>query len=281
MVITPISHFKYKSRSTLKVKARTDFISEDESAATETKRELAKAKTRRALLKSALRLYRLEGACGMSMNKVAKGAGIAQPSFYNHFASLEALQQELSAQLKENYLSPMRMAWIDMLKDYPSLTKAQFNKRCQHCLNMIFDAAFQNIALFQRLIEDRLRFAPSIKEQDLSGEYLLTDDSPNLALVNKDPLNKDLMNKGLGNLMTEIQEEWTAIFMQGLALSERSFDRSEVNLCVDTAAAQVHELIVGCHQQRYTRQQAIAMLSKNFDALFGQFFKTEWQEMSG
>ena len=264
----------------MKVKARTDFISEGESAATETKRELAKAKTRRALLKSALRLYRLEGACGMSMNKVAKGAGIAQPSFYNHFASLEALQQELSAQLKENYLSPMRMAWIDMLKDYPSLTKAQFNERCQHCLNMIFDAAFQNIALFQRLLEDRLRFAPSIKEQNLSDEYLLTEDSPNLALVNKDSVNKDLMNKGLGNLMTEIQEEWTAIFIQGLALSERSFDRSEVNLCVDTAAAQVHELIVGCHQERYSRQQAIAMLSKNFNALFGRFFITEWQEVS-
>lgn len=254
----------------MEVKSRTDFISKGESAVTDTKRELAKAKTRRALLKSALHLYRLEGACGMSMNKVAKGAGIAQPSFYNHFASLDALQQELSAQLKDNYLSPMRMAWIDMLKDYPILTKAQFNERCQHCLNMIFDAAFQNIALFQRLLEDRLRFDTSIKEQ-----YLSNDRSKNPAQE-----NNSLSNKGLGNLMTEIQEEWTAIFMQGLALSECSFERSEVNLCVDTATAQVHELIVGCHQERYTRQQAISMLSTNFDTLFGRFFITEWQEVS-
>ena len=57
----------------------------------ESKRDLAKAQTRRALLKSALHLYSQEGAQGMSMNKVAKGAGIAQPSFYNHFASLDAL----------------------------------------------------------------------------------------------------------------------------------------------------------------------------------------------
>ncbi|CAN6959436.1 MULTISPECIES: TetR/AcrR family transcriptional regulator [Psychrobacter] len=260
----------------MKANAKTDFISADDSATTETKRELAKAKTRRALLKSALQLYRVEGACGMSMNKVAKGAGIAQPSFYNHFASLEALQQELGAQLKENYLSPMRMAWIDMLKDYPRLTKAQFNERCQHCLNMIFDAAFQNIALFQRLLEDRLRFAPSIKEQDLLNECLLTSDSKNPAQE-----NNSLLDKGLGNLMTEIQEEWTAIFIKGLSLSGCSFERSEVNLCVDIAAAQVHELIVGCHQQRYSRQQAISMLSTNFDALFSQFFTTEWQEMSG
>ena len=77
----------------------------------ENKREQAKAKTRKALLKSALRLYSKEGAKGMSMNKVAKGAGIAQPSFYNHFASLGALETELSEQLKESYLAPLRSSW--------------------------------------------------------------------------------------------------------------------------------------------------------------------------
>ena len=160
------------------------------STKAESKRDLAKAKTRHALLKSALRLYSLEGACGMSMNKIAKGAGIAQPSFYNHFDSLEALQQELGAQLKDNYLTPMRMAWVDMLKDYAMLSKEAFNQRCQHCLTMIFAAAFQNIALFQRLMEDSLRF-------DLQAE-----------------------NKGLESLITEIREEWTKIFMQGLQSAE-------------------------------------------------------------
>ena len=208
----------------------------------ESKRELAKAKTRRALLKSALQLYSSEGAQGMSMNKVAKGAGIAQPSFYNHFDSLDALQNELSEQLKNNYLSHMRQAWVNMLKEYDSLSKEQFNQRCQQCLTMIFDSAFQNIALFQHLIEDRPRFYSS------AG------------------------NKGLGNLISEIQEEWTEIFIQGLLLSERSFERSDVNLCVDIAAAQVHELILGCHQQRYSRQQAISILSTNFDVLFISLF---------
>ena len=213
---------------------------------TESKREMAKAKTRRALLKSALRLYSLEGAQGMSMNKVAKGAGIAQPSFYNHFDSLDALQNELSAQLKDNYLSPMRLAWVDMLKDYDVLSKAQFNERCQQCLVMIFDSAFQNIALFQHLLEDRPRFTANIE-------------------------NQSSLNNGLGNLVTEIQEEWTEIFIQGLQLSNRSCERSVVNLCVDIAAAQVHELILGCHQQRYSRQQAIDTLSSSFDTLFAKF----------
>ena len=217
------------------------------AAPVESKRELAKAKTRRALLSSALQLYSEEGAQGMSMNKVAKGAGIAQPSFYNHFDSLDALEAELSEQLKDNYLSPMRMAWVNMLKDYDSLNNNQFNQRCQQGLTLIFDSAFQNIALFQHLIEDRPRFSPKVEQ-------------------------KERLHKGLGNLISEIQQEWTEIFTQGLLLSGRSFENSDVNLCVDMAAAQVHELILGCHQQRYSKQQAITILTINFKALFNNLF---------
>ncbi|WP_296243080.1 MULTISPECIES: TetR/AcrR family transcriptional regulator [unclassified Psychrobacter] len=216
----------------------------------ETKRELAKAKTRRALLKSALQIYSLEGACRMSMNKIAKGANIAQPSFYNHFDSLETLQNELSRQLKNNYLSPMRMAWVNMLKDYAALSKEAFHQRCEECLTLIFDAAFQNIALFQRLIEDSLR------------------------------VNSQTEPNGLVSLMTEIREEWTKIFIQGLEASDNNFSRSEVNLCVDMASAQVHELILGCHQGRYSRQQAIKILCTNLDGIFGSFFNDNEQAIS-
>lgn len=213
---------------------------------TESKRELAKAKTRYALLKSALQLYSREGAQGMSMNKIAKGAGIAQPSFYNHFDCLDSLQAELSDQLKSNYLSPMRQAWVSMLTDFDSLNHEQFNQRCQQCLAMIFDSAFQNIALFQHLIEDRPRFNADNQE-----------------------------HKGLGNLVPEIQQEWTEIFIQGLRLAGRNFEISKVNLYVDIATAQVHELILGCHQNRYTREQAISILSANFNGLFTDLFTTK------
>jgi TetR/AcrR family transcriptional regulator of autoinduction and epiphytic fitness len=194
-------------------------------------------------LSSALQLYSEEGAQGMSMNKVAKGAGIAQPSFYTHFDSLDALQSELSEQLKTNYLSPMRMGWVNMLKDYDLLNKEQFNQRCEQGLSLIFDAAFRNIVLFQRLIEDRNRVYTRLNNQSLEST-------------------------GLGNLITEIQQEWAGIFTQGIELSGRSVEHSDINLYVDMAAAQVHELILGCQQQRYSRQQAISILSNNLDALF-------------
>ncbi len=207
----------------------------------ESKRELAKAKTRYALLKSALNLYSAEGRQGLSMNKIAKGAGIAQPSFYNHFASVEALQDELCAQLKLNYLSPMRMAWVDLVKDFSSLDHETSLARSQECLSMIFDAAFLNIDLFQRLIEDRPRI-------------------------------QDNKHKGLGGLVIELQEEWSDIFMQGLSLSNLEVERQDVYLFVDMAAAQVHELILGCEAQRYSRPQAIKQLSENFKQLFISLF---------
>ena len=215
------------------------------SSPAESKRELAKAKTRRALLKSALHLYSAEGVQGMSMNKVAKGAGIAQPSFYNHFASLDALQNELSQQLKEKYFSPMRMAWVSMLKDYDSLNKQEFNQRCQQCLTMIFDSAFQNIGLFQHLMEDRPRISLVGIEQTANG---------------------------MSSLITDIQEEWSDIFIQGMELSGRTFELSNLNLCIDMATAQVHELILGCHQQRYSNDQAISMLCNSFNGLFMNLF---------
>lgn len=230
-------------------------------------RKLAKAQTRNAIMKSALRLYSSEGSAGMSMNKVAKGAGIAQPSFYNHFASLDELQQQLSARLKDNYLSPMRAAWITMIKDYAWLSETQFNQRCEQCLNHIFDAAFINIDLFQRLNEDRLRCGPTTK---LSTK-------PSLELSTKPRTENQLStSSGLSHLINEIQQEWTQIFVEGLMLSGCDFEASEVNLCVDIASAQVHELILGCHQQRYTRGQAITILCQNLNALFIRF----WQKHS-
>ena len=235
-------------------------------ASTTSPRKLAKAQTRNAIMKSALRLYSSEGSAGMSMNKVAKGAGIAQPSFYNHFASLDELQQQLSAQLKDNYLSPMRAAWITIIKDYAWLSETQFNQRCEQCLNHIFDAAFINIDLFQRLNEDRLRCGPTTK---LSTK-------PSLELSTKPRTENQLStSSGLSHLINEIQQEWTQIFVEGLTLSDCDFEASEVNLCVDIASAQVHELILGCHQQRYTRGQAITILCQNLNALFIRFWQKD------
>ncbi len=203
-------------------------------------RQRAKELTRKALRKSALSLYSEHGAQGISMNKVAKGAGIAQPSFYNHYPNLEALLEELRLQLKNNYMGPISTAVLSMLKDYDGLTIDQFKQQNHHCLELIFKAAFQDIRLFQHIMQDRTRF--------------------------------EVTNVGFGSLLIELQNEWSEVITQGLELSGRSFNLSFVHLCLDSASAQIHELIMGCHEKRYTQEQAITVLSKNLTALFVDLF---------
>ena len=203
-------------------------------------RQRAKELTRKALLKSALNLYSEYGVQGVSMNKVAKGAGIAQPSFYNHYPNLEALMEELRLQLKKNYMGPISIAVLSMLKDYDVLSIEQFKQQNRHCLELIFKATFQDIRLFQHIMQDRPRF-----------------DSP---------------AQGFGQLLIELQNEWSEVIIQGLELSGRTFNLSYVHLCLDSASAQIHELILGCHEQRYSQEQAITVLSKNLTALFVDLF---------
>lgn len=214
--------------------------------ADESKRQQAKAQTRKALLKSALKLYSQQGAKGLSMNKVAKGAGIAQPSFYNHFPNLDSLVQELSLQLQENYMGPLRIAVLGMLKDVDQLSPIQFRQQLQQCLQMIFNAAFQNIQLFQHVVEDRPRFQSD-------------------------------QTQGLGMLLVELQNEWTQVLKQGLALAGRQVPLTCVHLFVDSASAQIHELIMGCQEGRYSQDLAINSLSKNLAALFNQTFEEFFQ----
>jgi hypothetical protein len=79
----------------------------------------------------------------------------------------------------------------------------------------------------------------------------------------------------MSSLITDIQEEWSAIFVQGMELSGRTFELSNLHLCIDMATAQVHELILGCHQQRYSKDQAISMLCNSFNGLFMSLFNSK------
>jgi len=201
-------------------------------------RQQAKAHTRVALKKSALKLYSQQGANGVSMNKVAKGAGIAQPSFYNHFANLDELLEELRSELTERYMGPLRLAVVDMLSKVDQISDQQFKHLNRQFLRLIFDAAFQNITLFQHLIEDRPRF--------------------------------DAKNTGLAGMLLEVQDEWAQAFNQGLELSGRCVQASTLHLFLDSVSAQVHELILGCHGERYSQEQAIETLSSNIGKMFDE-----------
>ena len=71
-------------------------------------RSAAKAKTREKLLQAAVAILIEDGYAGFSMNKVAKRAGIAQPSFYAHFETTDQLLEGLAEDLIGRYLTPIQ-----------------------------------------------------------------------------------------------------------------------------------------------------------------------------
>ncbi|HEY8518404.1 MAG TPA: TetR/AcrR family transcriptional regulator [Candidatus Binatia bacterium] len=59
-------------------------------------REEAKLITRRRLLEAAARILREEGLAALTTGRVARDAGVAQPTFYVHFKDMDALLEALA-----------------------------------------------------------------------------------------------------------------------------------------------------------------------------------------
>ncbi len=62
-------------------------------------REEAKAESRRRLLDACLDLIETDGQVGLTTGKVARRAGLAQPTFYVHFADIDDLLESLLAEV--------------------------------------------------------------------------------------------------------------------------------------------------------------------------------------
>lgn len=58
-------------------------------------REKTKEATKQAIIRSAVNLISKDGFQSFTMNKITKGAGIAQPSFYVHFKNIAELLLEI------------------------------------------------------------------------------------------------------------------------------------------------------------------------------------------
>ncbi|MDX1692930.1 MAG: TetR/AcrR family transcriptional regulator [Ketobacteraceae bacterium] len=80
-------------------------------------REQAKAQTREKILLATVDTLVEEGVPGFSINKVAKRAGIAQPSFYVHFANVDELFEAVTEEAFTRYIEPMQKTLQEILKD--------------------------------------------------------------------------------------------------------------------------------------------------------------------
>ena len=80
-------------------------------------REESKAQTRARILDATLHTLVEEGVLGFSINKVAKRAGIAQPSFYVHFENLDELFAAVTDEAQAQYIEPMQQTLKLLAKD--------------------------------------------------------------------------------------------------------------------------------------------------------------------
>lgn len=80
-------------------------------------REEAKAKTRQKIMEATFSTIVEEGIAGFSINKVAKRAGIAQPSFYVHFENTDELFDAVTDFALLRYIEPMQETLKTVLQD--------------------------------------------------------------------------------------------------------------------------------------------------------------------
>ena len=146
-------------------------------------RSVGKAKTREKLLRAAVEILIEDGYAGFSMNKVAKRAGIAQPSFYAHFENTDQLLEGLADDLLSRYLPTVQTAVHTMVMN----VKAD---DARPLVQQMFLLAFNVVRGQQRLV----RMVWAEREQRVSpfGERLRA-----LFIQIKDSWAKVLLETGL------------------------------------------------------------------------------------
>ncbi len=75
-----------------------------------------KAQTRARILDAAINTLIEEGYVGFSMNKIAKRAGIAQPSFYVHFENMDQLFEAMAENVAERFIRPLQEALVSVVQ---------------------------------------------------------------------------------------------------------------------------------------------------------------------
>lgn len=193
-------------------------------------RKEAKERTRKRLVESALKLLKEKGLAGVTMNQICRKAGIAQPSFYNHYPALYDLLTDVRSHMSRMYLEPAKECFLNQLALYE-----KGERPVEELLHVFFrhviDALLTDIEILKAVLADHY---------DQSGPA----------------------GGALGLIMGEIRDHWCS-FLNALAEGKSlNLTDMQMNLYVDSLSALSHELVLGCHEQRYGKSRAAeAMVS--------------------
>jgi len=221
-----------------------------QSNSTSTPRQVSKEQTRQRLIQAAHKLILEKGLAGLTMNQITRKAGIAQPSFYNHYSALSELIIDVRKLMAERYLSPLQdyfVKAIDTWKNQSTDTSdRQVNREALRTLNKNylsynFDILLRDINIFKVVLAD-------YHDQG------------------------SLLQSELGKLIDDINLAWCEFLSDLAAENKLSIPLDHIQLYVDSLSALTHQLVLGCEQNRYTKEQAVLVLTRLSETLITEQF---------
>mgnify|MGYP003671605959 CR=1 FL=1 len=225
--------------------AEIELIMKAQNKPTSTPRQISKEQTRQRLIQSAHKLILEKGLAGLTMNQIARKAGIAQPSFYNHYSALSELIIDVRKLMAERYLAPLQDYFVKAINDWKKQSvdaqNIQLNREALRTLNKNylsynFDILLRDINIFKVVLADY---------HDQGS-----------------PLQNEL-----GKLIDDINVAWCEFLSDLAAENNLEIPLDHIQLYVDSLSALSHQLVLGCDMKRYTKEQAVRVLTQLSETL--------------
>ena len=214
-------------------------------------RQISKEQTRQRLIQSAHKLILEKGLSGLTMNQISRKAGIAQPSFYNHYQSLSELIVDVRKLMAERYLTPLQNYFVDALEHWQTQNSTSNNTI--------------NRPALRALNQDYLNYNFEILIRDIHIFKVVLADYHNQG----GPLNGEL-----GKLIDDINVAWCHFLSDMATKNHIIVPLSHIQLYVDSLSALSQQLVIGCDQGRYNKSQAVQVLTRLSEALITEQFAT-------
>jgi len=196
----------------------------------------SKAATRQRLLDSAYRLILEEGITAVSMNRVTKLAGIAQPSFYTHFNNLAGLIDELAIKIKKDLLFPMQQALVATFTMEGIEDKSIVLERLYR---LLVEGMFANNFLMQQALE---RHQPN----SLFGQHIQS-------------------------FYVDLKSEWLKFLIQNSINDVSAVQQERYSMAIDCIFAMSESLVLGLSRGEYqNKDNVIHILTEFTNTHFGE-----------
>jgi TetR/AcrR family transcriptional regulator of autoinduction and epiphytic fitness len=181
-----------------------------------------------------------EGLQGLSMNKISKTAGIAQPSFYNHYASVDELIIEVRETLKARYLPSLQEKFVAIANELKQGDQHDIRTLSQRYLEINMTVLLKNVPLFRIILADYHH-----PDNPAKGE--------------------------LGQIISDINQSWVELIRKLANANGIPIKDAPLQLYVDSISALVHSLVLGIADGKYTQEAAVASVALMSQSLITEF----------